>query len=535
LAITLVGAVASSADTASHFTTRNGGANISGDDDNVEGTGAVGDKMSNTTELLVSDTLSGGASGVYDFSVGGNDEGAHIIAWANTKTPINGTTGIATYARNASGHLGTWNNVPTAFYKGGFVTRLANPAADFNAATTWTTTGNPAQLDDVSEVGFSFTTTTSIMGSFNNCQIDQITIGFGIRADAGTSGARNDFEDIRSHDEDTNFYGWWSGVGDSLNAKGGAYIGPATGTTASWFEDSNKNITFQDEHAADGFYVISVRGANTTCDFTLISVSAANPTNSRWDLDIDSTVGTTTGGFTATNCTFSGSRNIVLNANSELNGTTIIDGTALTQNNAILDGCSIISANTADGVAYITSDNPADIKNCNFEFSDGHAIEIDTAGTYTFDANIFTGYGTGNDAAIYNNSAGSVTLNIINGGTDVSSSVRNGTSATTTVNVSESVEFEAVDKDDNAISGVLVSAYLVSDDSQVVNTTTNGSGIVSTTFSGTTPADMYYRYRKSSTGATKYKNLSGLGTIASGTGSSIKRSMVIDDIADPDI
>ena len=101
----------------------------------------------------------------------------------------------------------------------------------------------------------------------------------------------------------------------------------------------------------------------------------------------------------------------------------------------------------------------------------------------------------------------------------------------TSVNVS----FEAVDKDDTAIQNVRVTAYLVSDDSEVINTTTNASGLATTSFGGTTPADMYYRYRKSSSGATKYVNLSGLGTIESSTGSTIKRSMTEDDKADPSI
>lgn len=74
--------------------------------------------------------------------------------------------------------------------------------------------------------------------------------------------------------------------------------------------------------------------------------------------------------------------------------------------------------------------------------STGHAIRITTPGSYTLDGNTFTGYGgsTGSNlvassgstsAAIFNDSGGSVTLTIQNGGSNVS--VRNGTSASTTV------------------------------------------------------------------------------------------------------
>ena len=100
---------------------------------------------------------------------------------------------------------------------------------------------------------------------------------------------------------------------------------------------------------------------------------------------------------------------------------------------------------------------------------------------------------------------------------------------------SVSVSFEALDNAGDPIQDVRISAYLVSDDSEVLNTTTNVSGIASGSFTGATPADIYYRFRKSSTGATKYFNLSGLDTIASSTGVAVKRIMQEDTTADPTI
>lgn len=90
------------------------------------------------------------------------------------------------------------------------------------------------------------------------------------------------------------------------------------------------------------------------------------------------------------------------------------------------------------------------------------------------------------------------------------------------------VIFHAVDKADVNIEGCQVSAYLTSDDSEVILTDTNASGLASTTFTKTTPAAIYYRYRKASPGDTKYINISGTGTIESGTGLSVKRAMTVD-------
>jgi hypothetical protein len=62
-----------------------------------------------------------------------------------------------------------------------------------------------------------------------------------------------------------------------------------------------------------------------------------------------------------------------------------------------------------------------------------------TPGTYTFSGNLFSGYGSDSttNAAVYNNSGGSVTLNISGGGS--TPTVRNGTGASTTLNNSVTV------------------------------------------------------------------------------------------------
>jgi hypothetical protein len=133
---------------------------------------------------------------------------------------------------------------------------------------------------------------------------------------------------------------------------------------------------------------------------------------------------------------------------------------------------------------------------------------------------------------VYNSSGGLVTINVTNGSNTSTDRTPVGT---TTINVSVPVSFTAIDIDGSAIQSVRVTAYLVADDSEVINTTTDASGVASTSFSGTTPTDVYYRFRKSSPGATKYVNLSGLDTIASSTGLSVKRTMREDDTANPSL
>ena len=432
MAIALVGTVVSSADAAGDFSTRNGGANISGDDDFVEGTGAVGDKMSNTTELLVSDNLAGGVAGLYDFSVGGADEGAHFIGWINTKTPINSVSGLGVYFRNVAGHFGVAYVMPASFYKGGFITRVWSPAADFDTATTWTTNGNPAQLDDVTEMGFQFTTITSIMGSFNNTQVDQMTVGFGVRADAGSSGTPNTFETVRAQDEDTSFWGWWSAANGAFVGKGKLYIGPAAGSTASWFVDSAFSVNFADENVAVGFYEFAIRGSNTTCSWTLANIQAANPASARWSLTLEATMGDTTGGFTDTNGTWVGSDAVALNANAVLSGTTIINGNSLSQLSATLTAVTVIGANRTSGQAYLLCDDINLLTDSDFQSGgSGHAVEYRPAGAGPFNVN-WSG-NTDSGYAATDGSTGDETLLIhpVINGADITLNVIDGSSVPT--------------------------------------------------------------------------------------------------------
>jgi hypothetical protein len=469
MAVTLVGEIIDSADSATGYT--NG--NISGDDDFVEGTGAVGLKISNTTTDIVQTSLPG-AGAPYDFSVGGTEEGWHIIMWFNTKTPVNATSGLRVRVGNGT-NTGDWYVIGTSFYKGGFVTRVIDTAADFDVVSGWSLTGNPAQLTAVSECGAVFTTTTSIMGSFNNCQVDQFTAGLGLRVDAGTVGTPNTFETVRAADEDTAFYGWWSSSNGAVIGKGKLYIGPSTGSATSVFTDTAFSVIFADERVAVGFYEIETRGAGTDVTWDLASIAAANSTNARWTLTIDST----TNSFADTNGVWTGSDQIVLDAAATLTGTTIIDGTRMTQNSADINDITVLDPNVGSGVAYLLSNNPSLITGSTFESSGaGHAIEINTAGTYTFTDNTFgTGYsGTGNNAAIWFNPSGGTGDLVLNasGGNITAGNIRNSSSGSVTVNNNVNVtltglvnptEVRVYDLSGNALQGqedVTTGSYIIS-------------------------------------------------------------------------
>jgi len=192
-----------------------------------------------------------------------------------------------------------------------------------------------------------------------------------------------------------------------------------------------------------------------------------------------------------------------------LTGTTNYDGIHILD--ATTSANEIVIPDTFNAETFAVTDNldPNETYNApNWQFSNNtNDFRVDFPAGSTVNVNLIEG--TSSDTAL------------------TSGNQDNVNSSTLNMLASVTVTFEVVDKNDAAIDAVRITAYLISDDSEVINTTSNASGIASTTFSGSTPADIYYRYRKGS-GSGNYENLSGFATIESSTGASVKRSMTLD-------
>lgn len=574
MAVTLAaGEIVNQCDATTGFNTGNADTDIY-----IDPTASIGTKVSATTTEFYTTTL--GATAPYDFSSGGGEFGQHIIMWFNGLTPVNATTGFQIIVGNGTSR-GRWNVPPGSAYTGGFASRVINPAADFNviAAGSWTTNGNPAQLSNITQMGGALTTTTSIMGNFNNALIDQITVGTGLRVDAGTVGSPNSFETLRVQDEDTTRWGWVTSSAGAIIVKGGIFIGPATGTATSVFTATASIVTFAASNVAVGFYVISIRGSNTDVNLTQCIIRAENPSTARWSLTLD---GTSIPDFDDNSSLFQGFATMTLRSGSSLTGTTLDNGTSIVQNSAVLSGCKILNANTTDGTGFITSNDLSSISNCSFTFSDGHAITYNgtATATYTFTGNTFTGYGANgtNDAAIYNsNTSGTLTINVSGG--VASPTVRTASGGTTIVNNTVDLTVTVVDSANNPIPTAQVAIFQSSDDSQIMNedtatisagsfvigvrytivtvgttdftaigaasntvgvsftatgagsgTGTASNGIATESFNLITDTPIYVRVRKSSSGETKYIPTSTTGTIT-GSGFSARITLRVDSNA----
>ena len=183
----------------------------------------------------------------------------------------------------------------------------------------------------------------------------------------------------------------------------------------------------------------------------------------------------------------------------------------------------IIEENSASSALLMNTNQDPDGETDNMTFiSDGtgHAIELgaNTPTTITLRGQSYAGYATidgstGNEV-IYNNSAKAITINILDGGD--TPTIRNGASASTTVNNQVDLTINVQDEAKTAIQNAQVSIFLLdSPFTQLMNEDTTAGGVATEGFNYSTPTDIKWRVRKSeTTDNPRYFSQSGSGQIS---------------------
>jgi hypothetical protein len=380
----------------------------------------------------------------------------------------------------------------------------------------------------ITQFGVDFTTLSKGLGGGVNVAVDAIRIGNdGLIVTGGTTGDRGTFLEIVNEDKSTDTAKAYGIIReyttDLYGLQGPLTFGSAT-TATSWFEDSNVTLVFENRNISNDKYYLkvvsnSVGGANFILRNSTIATAGPFVTCDFSAAYIDT--------LTITDCTFRNLGNSITFSNGAQASAHTITGNVFDACGQIDPGDVMFQNNTISnstasttGAVLLDADGTSAWSNLNFvSGGTGHAIYITAAGTYTFDNFTYSGYGsTGTtNAVIYNNSGGAVTINVSGG--DVPT-YRNGTSASTTVVASVPISVTVIDTATNPIQNAQVAIFLTNTGSQVVNQDTDVNGEVASSFSGTTPTNIYIRVRKSSTGDTKYIPVSSVGTITS-TGFSI--------------
>ncbi len=230
------------------------------------------------------------------------------------------------------------------------------------------------------------------------------------------------------NDSTSNRWGLFQAVDGGYLWQGLMTLGHASAVD---FRDTNVSIQIANtQKVGAAFNRIEVRQAASRVDWTGVNITALG-TVSRGQFEaIDDA------DINLLACTFTEMDTFVFRANTTVEGCVFRRCGRVTQGSAIIGGATLFEDSRA--TAALLANNLDNVSDSTFNSSGtGHAIELTAAhagGSYTLTDVFFTGYATSNGStgneAIYNNSGGAVTINVVGGSTP---SIRNGAGATTSV------------------------------------------------------------------------------------------------------
>lgn len=355
-------------------------------------------------------------------------------------------------------------------------------------AIAGTVAGLITNIASIIGAGARFSTQSKALGGGVNCYTDIIRYGNdGIRITAGGVATQGTFSEITVEDRATTnlkahgiIREYTAGI---YGVQGPLTFGDSTTATDCYFEDSNVVIAYEDRDIDDDKYYFNVEGhASATNSFVLSNstITTAGPY-----VTCDFSAGNVDT-LTLDTVVFSGlGASITFSNSTDASGHTI-SGCTFDVCGQIDPGDTTFESNTISntttsttGAMLLDDDGTANLQDLSFvSGGTGHAIYIPpgATGPFTLSNYTYSGYGSTatTDAAIYNNSGNSITLNI-NGGD--SPTYLNGTSASTTLVDAKTLKVTTVDSDNNTISGVRVRIENQSTGALITQGTTDASGV----------------------------------------------------------
>jgi len=406
---------------------------------------------------------------------------------------------------------------------GGWTCNVAN-----TTITADNTAGSPSGTEQFIG-GAVYVVTGSNKGSPHGVDMIRYGRGSAIFEDGDLANGYATIAGFAAQNDNTTFrWGLIQEIGGGYLWQGRMLLG--TSGTPVDFRDSNKTIFIKwTPKVTENFNLIEVQDANSYVSmvgftFQVLDTSTASP--GKFLMTDAATV-------YIDQCTFIDMDSFIFNKSTnpvEITDTTFRRCGLVTQGGAVFDGC--IFASPSGLVAFYVDDLDI-VDDCVFN-SDGtgYAMELDPSmagNSYTMSGCSFVGYAatdgsTGNEC-IYNDTTGTVTISV---GTGQIPTVHDEPGSTTVITASVPLYIIVKDTNGDPIQNVQTGVYKTSDRTQIVNQDTDINGEVDTSYSQSTPVQVEVRCRKSSSGATRYKNYSSLQTIATTTGLSLSVTMLLD-------
>lgn len=401
-----------------------------------------------------------------------------------------------------------------------------DPSNKSASTGTRTVAGNPSNTPDV----FGFTANITANSKGPNVVCDAIRRGLGIYQYGGTTPAPETFSAAATvNDNVNNRWGVFTSLGGTSYLMQGRYtIGAnSAGVTQNCvFKDTGASITLTNcFHASSAFTGFDIRGGNTDVTWNSVTVTHEGSLR-RGNLNVFF------GATAAFNgCSFTRMSNFDFGTGTET--VTISDCIFTDCDSVILDTGTTVSGSTFDDVP-VTLDDPASVTGCSFiagSTLEYGVIGFDTAGTYDFQTNSFSGFGTGINSAIrVTATTGTVTINVADDTISVDSAgatvVLVAGQVTTTITVRD-VNTQSV------IQGARVyltadAGGLLAEGTVIINAETDVNGQVSDTRSFTSDQPVTGYSRKASS-TPFYQNAPITGTVSSTNGLALTSLMIPDE------
>lgn len=424
-----------------------------------------------------------------------------------------GSDGSNFYSYNVSGS-GANNDQYTAGYNSqgglaeGYIITAINPnVSQWREATT----GTPA-LGSVDYFAFGAQFVTGGAKS-ENVAADAVDVGVGLDYN-GTSFTFDDGADT-DQDNTSNRWGFACRNGNVLTFRGRHRAGNSSATSGT----DSTTVLFPDGYHGTGDCGIDIDLSNASTSITLAGTYSGLGRIYSSDDTRPDFIATSTNGALTISGRLANWNAITLTSACTVTGD--IECADLTQASAEFDG-AVLRCDSASGVAVCndpTFGTGGIHDTAIVQSGSGHAFEITTPGTYSLNGLTYSGFGADgtNSAAIYNNSGGAVTLNIVGGGTPT---VRNGAGASTTVSNSVNITLTGL------VAGSTVYVYNTTDSvelfKQVEATTTFNQSV-----NYTADKSLLIRVRKHSV-SPYYKDFETTGTLTS-SGFSLTVNQEVDE------
>lgn len=388
-----------------------------------------------------------------------------------------------------------------------------------------------------------------------NVVIDAIDFGAGLVMTGGTPDGT--YDDFRAADEgtSTNRWGYVTSRAGVLYVVGGLAIGEDASQTAAatQFTDTGGTVVWVNGWCETGFFRqrINLGNASTTVDMTNMTFVSRGLDNNTVGLGYTTTEDTrlvwtttgTSGTFTADGCVWQNLSSMTLTSACTLTGCTI-EAEAITQSGADISE-SVIQTTSAASTACLsdpTFGTTTDLNNTEFvQAGAGHALEIGSAGSYDLTNITFTDYNASDgqtDSAIFINVAsGTVTLNILAGGSSPSYRLPGGSTATVNIVVNPVTLLVNCSDIDSMANIQNARVYVEADTggpltagTVLINDLTDASGNASDTRTLASDQPITGWVRRASSGfGTLYKQSQIAGTIDSANGLTVNILMVPDE------